>query len=100
MNTALIIGAAAIAVFIVWRAAQPSGLPPPAAPAQSCSVNVSGVGVSCGAIKAGAAAVKKAAVSVERGISSVPGALLGTNPKVSLFGQAMGTVSGPLTVKR
>jgi hypothetical protein len=99
MNTALIIGAAAIAVFIVWRAAKPSA--PAAAPAAPCSVSYAGVGVSCGTIKQAVATAEKDVQSAARGISSVPGALLGTNPSVSLFGQATGTVSGGgLTVRR
>jgi hypothetical protein len=95
-GSALIIGAAAIAaIFVVWRVASKPAAPPPAL-ADKCAVSYGGATVSCSTIKAGAAVIKKVAVGAERGIASVPGALLGTNKSVSLFGQATGTVAGPL----
>jgi hypothetical protein len=92
-TTALIIGAAAIGgLFIVWRAASQPAAPLAAPPAAPCQVSYAGAGVSCGTIKAAASAVKKGVVTAAKGISSVPGALLGTNKSVSLFAQATGQV--------
>jgi hypothetical protein len=92
--SALIIGATAIAaIFVVWKVASKPAVPPPAA-ADKCAVSYQGASVSCGAIKAGAAAVKKAAVGIEHGIASVPGALFGTNPTGSLWASATGAASG------
>jgi hypothetical protein len=97
MSTALIIGAAAIGAFFVLRAANSSAAAPAAPAKPPCGVPISSHGttvtIPCSALKA----VATAPVNVTRG---VVGAIVGSNPKVSLFGNATGAVAGPLKVTR